>query len=786
MDLVRKVSDASSLSPRTVESAADASTIVALTHWLQDSLTMLLESKASSARDALLDTFITVLEIVTQSVSALGRAQRDAFEANVVASLRGAVLFLTSATCTPEQWKVGLQVGGALLRSKAGVGHGLWMPALLANLRTHFGATTKPAAEERPRIVALGAFVLAHLLTVAPTWGLCADVTESVISAALPVAVDTQASTSLLGLLTAVWRYRSEQRNDTPVNPVIGDSAAWEMPAFDFALSVITKSPAPSAAGANSQREACLALHYCLYKRGRKSTLDLLSSPSLASQVSQLEQLAFAAGDAVSSRAEELTAATVRLTSCKVLDAWEGSRADRGAASPIKGGAGKADPVEAEAIADDGLTVQQQEQRELEEDTRLMQEIAGTLGFTELQRRFVVTDADATAADDSSTVNGADDEEEDAGDSSPATPVAGEKVSAGRAPTPVGGGEADRMSTTSSAGSGGRKVSRRAALHVMLRRDPLGSLLMWLLLLQRIDAQSVHGWLTRARCVNFLKKTGIATNALFLALRLAGDLLQFKDVSALLPRLAALSSVSVQDASHVSSRQRRQAGNTQAGNGSITQGNLQHLAVYAIFRTICTLPAMFRTFWSDDCNRVQKTRLTAFVEERVRVSLMKREIAMISLAAAAGRWDSNEFTVKGSAVSGEVSAVLSRDETTVEIKVKLPPSYPLKNVEVSCTSRIGVSDGRWRRWVLQIIQLMSMQDGSVVDAVLLWKCNIEKELEGVEPCPICYCTLHTKTLCLPTMICSTCNNKFHSPCLTQWFRSSGKSKCVICQQPWSH
>ncbi|KAJ1429827.1 hypothetical protein B484DRAFT_328817, partial [Ochromonadaceae sp. CCMP2298] len=144
------------------------------------------------------------------------------------------------------------------------------------------------------------------------------------------------------------------------------------------------------------------------------------------------------------------------------------------------------------------------------------------------------------------------------------------------------------------------------------------------------------------------------------------------------------------------------------------------------------------------------------------------------------------FSVRASAVSGEVTATLTREDTRIEISVQIPPSYPLRNVDVSCTSRIGVSDGRWRRWVLQMIQLLSQQDGSMVDAVLMWKCNIEKELEGIEPCPICYCTLHVKTLCLPVLACPTCNNKFHAPCLYTWFRSSGKNKCVICQQPFFH
>ena len=69
------------------------------------------------------------------------------------------------------------------------------------------------------------------------------------------------------------------------------------------------------------------------------------------------------------------------------------------------------------------------------------------------------------------------------------------------------------------------------------------------------------------------------------------------------------------------------------------------------------------------------------------------------------------------------------------------------------------------------------------------KSNLEKEFDGVEPCPICYCILHPKTFSLPALTCPTCSNKFHSTCLYTWFKSSGKSKCVICQQPifrWNH
>ena len=323
-----------------------------------------------------------------------------------------------------------------------------------------------------------------------------------------------------------------------------------------------------------------------------------------------------------------------------------------------------------------------------------------------------------------------------------------------------------------SASSSSQKVGLKRKLQAMRGIDVLGSIFAWLLCMQRVDSVSITDWTMRARCGTFLHKSGMMQNAMHLLLDSGKDLLKVKDLSNLLLRAVSVSASASTDCD-------RAGGATEAGE-AVT---VEQLSAYALFRTVCTLPAMARNFWiGDHCSRAQKLKLSRFVEERARSALVSREMALLSAANKSGRWDSKELQVKGNLVSGEISATYMRDETSVEMKITLPSMYPLRNVEVSCTSRIGMADGRWRRWVLQIIQLLSMQDGSVVDAVLMWKCNIEKEFDGVEPCPICYCILHAKSLSLPTLGCPTCRNKFHPNCLFTWFRSSGKSKCVICQQ----
>ncbi len=66
-------------------------------------------------------------------------------------------------------------------------------------------------------------------------------------------------------------------------------------------------------------------------------------------------------------------------------------------------------------------------------------------------------------------------------------------------------------------------------------------------------------------------------------------------------------------------------------------------------------------------------------------------------------------------------------------------------------------------------------------AIRLWKGNLDREFEGVEPCPICYSVLHPTQRQLPRVACRTCKNKYHSACLYKWFASSSKSSCPMCR-----
>jgi len=77
--------------------------------------------------------------------------------------------------------------------------------------------------------------------------------------------------------------------------------------------------------------------------------------------------------------------------------------------------------------------------------------------------------------------------------------------------------------------------------------------------------------------------------------------------------------------------------------------------------------------------------------------------------------------------------------------------------------------------------LLVNHNNNIIDSLILWKKNLDKEFEGVEECPICYYVIHASTKELPKLPCKTCKHKFHSSCIHKWFQTSNKSECPLCK-----
>ncbi|SAM05926.1 hypothetical protein [Absidia glauca] len=141
----------------------------------------------------------------------------------------------------------------------------------------------------------------------------------------------------------------------------------------------------------------------------------------------------------------------------------------------------------------------------------------------------------------------------------------------------------------------------------------------------------------------------------------------------------------------------------------------------------------------------------------------------------------NEFKVRTLKASNEVSATYFVDEESMQISIKLPSNFPLQQISVEGVQKFGVKDKQWRGWMFAIAAVIGTQNGNVVDALTVFKRNVNLHFEGVGDCVICYSIISVVDRSLPKKQCRTCKNKFHASCLYKWFRSSNSASCPLCR-----
>ena len=155
------------------------------------------------------------------------------------------------------------------------------------------------------------------------------------------------------------------------------------------------------------------------------------------------------------------------------------------------------------------------------------------------------------------------------------------------------------------------------------------------------------------------------------------------------------------------------------------------LAQTLLFRTAGVLPTLTKQWWDEDCPRSLQSPVSDFVERCVAPETLRSELNRI------GRADLGELSVSGSLISREVTATYEQDECQLSVVIAVPANFPLRNVKVDGRKTLGVPETRWKRWALQIRVILNNEDGNLLDALQLWKDNVDKEFEGLEPVPPC-------------------------------------------------
>ena len=69
----------------------------------------------------------------------------------------------------------------------------------------------------------------------------------------------------------------------------------------------------------------------------------------------------------------------------------------------------------------------------------------------------------------------------------------------------------------------------------------------------------------------------------------------------------------------------------------------------------------------------------------------------------------DDMNVKARPNAREVAAVYTVDEISMELVVKLAPNHPLGVVTVESGRKVGVTNGQWRSWMLQMTTFLTHQ-----------------------------------------------------------------------------
>ncbi|KAK9375652.1 uncharacterized protein V1513DRAFT_457693 [Lipomyces chichibuensis] len=214
--------------------------------------------------------------------------------------------------------------------------------------------------------------------------------------------------------------------------------------------------------------------------------------------------------------------------------------------------------------------------------------------------------------------------------------------------------------------------------------------------------------------------------------------------------------------------------------------DLQWLLLHIYYQLLRHVPSVVRKWWAEIRNRQLSLAVESFTQKYFSPVLIDSELQSVQakLAEAEIEAEDENMQVKVSRVTHEVAAVYSIDEQTMEMIIRVPTNFPLHDVHVDGVKRVGVKENQWRAWLLASQSVITSQNGNIVDALVLFRRNVNLHFEGVTECAICYSILH-QDRSLPNKRCQTCKNKFHAGCLYKWFQSANSSSCPLCRQPFS-
>ena len=133
------------------------------------------------------------------------------------------------------------------------------------------------------------------------------------------------------------------------------------------------------------------------------------------------------------------------------------------------------------------------------------------------------------------------------------------------------------------------------------------------------------------------------------------------------------------------------------------------LAAHLYYRALLLVPSLIRSWLLDCRDRQLSMTVTNYTSTHFSPSIVRAELAQVKDPSLAAELADENFTVKVASAVSEITAAFAVDEYSLELKLKLPSDFPLHTIVTKDSNRVGVTEDRWRSWILGVQQILTFR-----------------------------------------------------------------------------
>ncbi|PNS20724.1 hypothetical protein CAC42_2969 [Sphaceloma murrayae] len=164
------------------------------------------------------------------------------------------------------------------------------------------------------------------------------------------------------------------------------------------------------------------------------------------------------------------------------------------------------------------------------------------------------------------------------------------------------------------------------------------------------------------------------------------------------------------------------------GTQDTPEQETQSLLIHLYYLSLVNLPSLVKQHYLTLSNRVLSSAISTwaakYMSPLVIATLFQRVTEWTSELGSDS--DHDNFSVKTSPRSREITATYLIDEQPMSILIALPESYPLTGATVTGLSRAALDPKKWQAWLRNCQGVIQFSNGDLVDGLVSWRRNVSE------------------------------------------------------------